>query len=285
MFRQRETASTRVAAGGHQTIRTATLARGSSKETPARRAELRTRCSHTCPESVAYLVLPNRDDWNRRRILRQPVLICAHCGVRLCSARMSVLSRRKLIKGGISGAVVLAGRELLPTVASPAALKPAPGCRAHERKIRRRPWSRGFNPDDQEWTHRELSDNSAARLPARRTIDLGGRTVIPGFFDAHVHYTRAAINPGHEARRIERAFSIAELQETHRAPRGVRPAGRVRHMYRRLEPHAVRRSTTADQRRNWMLRRRNIPSTFPVPAEEPAPSRTASAGTSSLQRA
>jgi predicted amidohydrolase YtcJ len=51
--------------------------------------------------------------------------------------------------------------------------------------------------------------------PARdaRTIDLGGRTVIPGLFDGHVHYTRAGVNPGHEARRIERAFSIAELQE------------------------------------------------------------------------
>jgi predicted amidohydrolase YtcJ len=47
-----------------------------------------------------------------------------------------------------------------------------------------------------------------------RTIDLQGRMVIPGFCDAHVHYTRAGINPGHEARRIERAFSIAELQET-----------------------------------------------------------------------
>ena len=49
--------------------------------------------------------------------------------------------------------------------------------------------------------------------PDARTIDLGGRTVIPGLFDAHVHYTRAGINPGYEARRIERAFSIAELQE------------------------------------------------------------------------
>jgi hypothetical protein len=45
------------------------------------------------------------------------------------------------------------------------------------------------------------------------TMDLGGRTVIPGFVDAHAHYTRAGINPGHEARRIERAFSIAELQD------------------------------------------------------------------------
>jgi predicted amidohydrolase YtcJ len=48
---------------------------------------------------------------------------------------------------------------------------------------------------------------------AARMIDLGGRTVVPGFFDAHVHYTRAGVNPGYEARRIERAFSIAELQE------------------------------------------------------------------------
>ena len=49
---------------------------------------------------------------------------------------------------------------------------------------------------------------------ATRTIDLGGRTVVPGLFDAHVHYTRAGVNPGYEARRLERAFSIAELQET-----------------------------------------------------------------------
>jgi predicted amidohydrolase YtcJ len=48
---------------------------------------------------------------------------------------------------------------------------------------------------------------------AARTIDLGGRTVVPGLFDAHAHYTRAGVNPGYEARRIERAFSIAELQE------------------------------------------------------------------------
>ena len=48
---------------------------------------------------------------------------------------------------------------------------------------------------------------------APRTIDLDGRTVVPGLFDAHVHYLRAGVNPGFEARRLERAFSIAELQE------------------------------------------------------------------------
>jgi predicted amidohydrolase YtcJ len=45
-------------------------------------------------------------------------------------------------------------------------------------------------------------------------VNLHGRTVIPGLFDSHVHYTRAGVNPGYEARRIERAFSIRELQET-----------------------------------------------------------------------
>ena len=54
---------------------------------------------------------------------------------------------------------------------------------------------------------------SAPLAPDARTIDLGGRTVVPGLFDGHVHYTRAGVNPGYEARRIERAFSIAELQE------------------------------------------------------------------------
>ena len=54
---------------------------------------------------------------------------------------------------------------------------------------------------------------AAPVAPDARTIDLGGRTVVPGLFDAHVHYTRAGVNPGYEARRIERAFSIAELQE------------------------------------------------------------------------
>jgi hypothetical protein len=55
---------------------------------------------------------------------------------------------------------------------------------------------------------------SAPVTPDARTIDLGGRTVVPGLFDAHVHYTRAGVNPGYEARRVERAFSITELQET-----------------------------------------------------------------------
>src|SRR5688572_1759706 len=56
-------------------------------------------------------------------------------------------------------------------------------------------------------------------------VDLQGRTVIPGLFDSHAHYSRAGVNPGHEARRIERAFSIAELQEAIAARAKTVPAG------------------------------------------------------------
>jgi predicted amidohydrolase YtcJ len=61
--------------------------------------------------------------------------------------------------------------------------------------------------------------------PGLPTVDLGGRSVIPGFVDAHVHYTRAGVNPGHQERRVERAFSIAELQETIAARASSVPGG------------------------------------------------------------
>jgi predicted amidohydrolase YtcJ len=57
-------------------------------------------------------------------------------------------------------------------------------------------------------------DAQAAPPPDATVVDLLGRTVVPGLFDSHVHYARAGVNPGYEARGIERAFSIRELQET-----------------------------------------------------------------------
>src|SRR5262245_39373627 len=48
---------------------------------------------------------------------------------------------------------------------------------------------------------------------ASRTIDLGGRTVVPGFFDAHVHYTRAGVNPVCEEGRHERTLYIVCVDE------------------------------------------------------------------------
>jgi predicted amidohydrolase YtcJ len=49
--------------------------------------------------------------------------------------------------------------------------------------------------------------------PCSQTIDLQGRTVIPGLIDDHVHFIRTGTNPGHEVRIIETATSIAELQQ------------------------------------------------------------------------
>jgi hypothetical protein len=46
-----------------------------------------------------------------------------------------------------------------------------------------------------------------------QTINLRGRTVVPGMHDAHIHFTRTGTNVGHETRHVEVAFSIAELQE------------------------------------------------------------------------
>jgi predicted amidohydrolase YtcJ len=55
-------------------------------------------------------------------------------------------------------------------------------------------------------------------------VDVQGRTAVPGLFDSHVHYVRAGVNPGYEARGIERAFSVRELQETvARAAAGAPP--------------------------------------------------------------
>lgn len=43
-------------------------------------------------------------------------------------------------------------------------------------------------------------------------IDLGGRTVIPGLIDSHIHFVRAGIAPGHDLRAAETLTSIAEFQ-------------------------------------------------------------------------
>ena len=46
-----------------------------------------------------------------------------------------------------------------------------------------------------------------------RTIDLGGRTVIPGLNDTHMHFIRATLRPGHDVRELELSRSIPEAME------------------------------------------------------------------------
>jgi predicted amidohydrolase YtcJ len=49
--------------------------------------------------------------------------------------------------------------------------------------------------------------------PDLKVINLRGATVIPGFVNGHVHHSRTGMNAGREARDIETAFSIREVQE------------------------------------------------------------------------
>ncbi|MCZ0952709.1 MAG: amidohydrolase family protein, partial [Rhodospirillaceae bacterium] len=42
------------------------------------------------------------------------------------------------------------------------------------------------------------------------TIDLDGRTVIPGIIDTHMHFIRATLRPGYDTRELELSRSIPE---------------------------------------------------------------------------
>src|SRR5262245_33196128 len=130
---------------------------------------------------------------------------------------MPTLSRRELIKFGLGGAAIAACGDIVQ------AGQPATTTRVQANSGGDFALVNGRFVDGRGVVGSTLTVKNGRVLkigqavepgPGAETIDLGGRTVIPGLFDAHVHYTRAAVNPGYEARRIERAFSIAELQET-----------------------------------------------------------------------
>jgi hypothetical protein len=58
----------------------------------------------------------------------------------------------------------------------------------------------------------EVGDAAGAAGGCTDTIDLRGRTVIPGMIDNHFHVQLVGSRPGYETRTIETAFSIAEVQ-------------------------------------------------------------------------
>src|SRR5262245_44900643 len=120
------------------------------------------------------------------------------------------LSRRELIKGAVGGAIAIAGRQILVGTPQAPPASPAQGAAGGDFVLVNGKFVDGRGAVGSAMTVKNgrISDVGQASPPGpgAQTIDLGGRTVIPGLFDAHVHYTRAGINPGHEARRIERAF-------------------------------------------------------------------------------
>jgi predicted amidohydrolase YtcJ len=127
----------------------------------------------------------------------------------------NMFSRRDLLTGALAGSAVYAGGSALAHARLDAAQRGTPTA---ELLLANGRFVDGGGVVGSALTVRNgrIAGIGEARAlgSATRTIDLGGRTVVPGLFDAHVHYTRAGVNPGYEARRIERAFSIAELQDT-----------------------------------------------------------------------
>jgi len=58
-----------------------------------------------------------------------------------------------------------------------------------------------------------VGDDIGEAGPCTETIDLAGRTVIPGLIDSHLHWTDRASRPGHHAPEIDNAFSITAAIE------------------------------------------------------------------------
>ena len=70
-----------------------------------------------------------------------------------------------------------------------------------------------------------VGDSVPRNVPNVRTIDLRGRTVVPGLIEAHVHIVSLANRPGYHTI-IENTASIREIQETLAARRRDVPDGR-----------------------------------------------------------
>jgi predicted amidohydrolase YtcJ len=67
-------------------------------------------------------------------------------------------------------------------------------------------------------------DNTRKPAPCTKTIDLHGRTAVPGLIDNHNHIVALGLRPGHDTR-IETAGSIADVKELIGARAKTVPAG------------------------------------------------------------
>ena len=69
-----------------------------------------------------------------------------------------------------------------------------------------------------------FADNAAKLDPCARTINLRGRTALPGLIDNHNHIVLLGLRPGHDTR-LETAASIADVQAAIKARARNVPAG------------------------------------------------------------
>jgi predicted amidohydrolase YtcJ len=67
-------------------------------------------------------------------------------------------------------------------------------------------------------------NNTGKPLPCTKTIDLHGRTAVPGLVDNHNHIVALGLRPGHDTR-LETASSMADVQELISAKAKTVPAG------------------------------------------------------------
>ena len=90
--------------------------------------------------------------------------------------------------------------------------------------------------------------------PATRRVDAGGRTIIPGLIDSHIHAVRAGLTYATEVNWIG-AKTIGEAMDRLRQAAKARPAI-LDHRGRRLERIAICRETAADAGRGDVRRSR-----------------------------
>src|SRR5215471_83110 len=69
-----------------------------------------------------------------------------------------------------------------------------------------------------------FADSAAKLSPCARTINLRGRTLVPGLIDNHNHFVLLGLRPGHDMR-LESAGSIAEVKAAIAARATGVPAG------------------------------------------------------------
>ena len=95
----------------------------------------------------------------------------------------------------------------------------------------------------------EVGDAASAAGGCTDTIDLRGRTVIPGMIDNHFHVQLVGSRPGYETRsHRDGVLDRGSLARHSRAGEG-RARGGVHHRHRRAAAAAVRREPAADARR------------------------------------